>query len=138
MGFRMFTVMSDQQSPLPVLDISGFRADPHGPAGKAFVAQLRTAFHTIGAAYLVGHGVEDGLDQRVFDVANAFFALPEEQRLEIENVKSPQFRGYTRLGGERTNGRQDLREQIDVSRELPAPEIGPDDPAWPRVRGSDL
>jgi len=134
----MFTVMSDQQSPLPILDISGFRADPHGPAGQAFVTQLRTTFHTIGAAYLVGHGVQDGLDQRVFDVANAFFALPEEQRLEIENVRSPQFRGYTRLGGERTNGRQDLREQIDISRELPPQEIGPGDPAYLRLRGPNL
>ncbi len=134
----MFTVMSDHESPLPVLDISGFRADPSGPDGQAVVAQLRTVFHEIGAAYLVGHGVRDGLDQRVFEVAEAFFALPEEQRLEIENVKSPQFRGYTRLGGERTNGRQDLREQIDVSRELPAPEIGPGDPAWLRLRGPNL
>jgi isopenicillin N synthase-like dioxygenase len=134
----MFTVMSDQKSPLPILDISGFRADPDGPEGQAFVAQLRETFHEIGAAYLVGHGVEEGLDQRVFDVANAFFALPEEQRLEIENTKSPQFRGYTRLGGERTNGRQDLREQIDVSRELPVQEIGPDDPAWLRLRGPNL
>jgi isopenicillin N synthase-like dioxygenase len=134
----MFTTMSDQNSPLPVLDIGGFRADPDSDAGRAFVDELRTTFHEIGAAYLVGRGVEDGLDARVFDVANAFFALPEEQRLEIENVNSPQFRGYTRLGGELTNGRQDLREQIDISRELAAPEIGPDDPAWLRLRGPNL
>jgi isopenicillin N synthase-like dioxygenase len=138
----MFTAMSDQQpteqAPLPVLDISAFRADPASPAGQAFVEELRTTFHTIGAAYLVGHGVEPGLEQRVFDVANAFFALPEEQRLEIENVKSPQFRGYTRLGGERTNGRQDLREQIDVSRELPPQELRPGDPDWLRLRGPNL
>jgi isopenicillin N synthase-like dioxygenase len=130
--------MSDHQSPLPILDISGFRADPDSAAGTVFVEQLRTVFHEIGAAYLVGHGVADGLDERVFDVANAFFALPVAQRLEIENIKSPQFRGYTRLGGELTNGHQDLREQIDVSRELPAPEIGPDDPAWLRLRGPNL
>lgn len=127
-----------EHTPLPVLDISGFRADPTGPAGQAFVAELRTTFHEIGAAYLVGHGVGEDLAEEVFTVANAFFALPEAQRLEIENVKSPQFRGYTRLGGERTNGRQDLREQIDVSRELEAPEIGPDDPAWLRLRGPNL
>jgi isopenicillin N synthase-like dioxygenase len=134
----MFTVMSDQQSPLPILDISGFRTDPDSPEGRAFVDQLRTTFHEIGAAYLVGHGVADGLDERIFDVANAFFALPEGQRLEIENVLSPQFRGYTRLGGELTNGHQDLREQVDVGRELPVPEIGPGDPAWLRLRGPNL
>src|SRR5262245_3684978 len=50
---------------LPVLDISEFRADPAGPGGVAFVAALRDAFHGIGAAYLVGHGVADGLVARV-------------------------------------------------------------------------
>ena len=68
-------------SPLPVLDISGFRSDPHGPAGAAFVAALREAFHGIGAAYLVGHGVPDDLVTRVRHEAEAFFALPEAERL---------------------------------------------------------
>ena len=44
-------------------------------------------------------------------VAEEFFALPEEERLAIENVHSPQFRGYTRLGNEHTNGLRDLRDQ---------------------------
>ena len=125
-------------SPLPVLDISGFRADPDGPAGAAFVEALRDAFHGIGAAYLVGHGVPDELVTRVRRVAEEFFALPEAERLAIENVHSPQFRGYTRLGNEHTNGLRDLRDQVDVGRELPAPEIGPHDPAWLRLRGPNL
>ena len=125
-------------SPLPVLDISDFRSDPDGPAGAAFVEALRDAFHGIGAAYLVGHGVPDELVTRVRQVAEEFFALPEAERLAIENVHSPQFRGYTRLGNEHTNGRRDLRDQVDVGRELPAPEIGPDDPAWLRLRGPNL
>jgi isopenicillin N synthase-like dioxygenase len=125
-------------STLPVLDISGFRAEPDGPAGAAFVQQLRDAFHGIGAAYLVGHGVPDELVHRTRSVAEAFFALPEEERLAIENVHSPQFRGYTRLGTEHTNGRADLRDQVDIGREQPAPEIGPGDPAWLRLRGPNL
>ena len=54
-----------------------------------------------------------------------FFALPEADRLAIENVRSPQFRGYTRFGHERTNGRVDLRDQIDIGRELPPPGARP-------------
>ena len=121
-------------SALPILDISGFRSDPDGP----FVEALRDAFHGIGAAYLVGHGVNDELVARVRSVAERFFALPEAERLAIENVHSPQFRGYTRLGNEHTNGLRDLRDQVDVGREQPAPEIGPDDPAWLRLRGPNL
>jgi isopenicillin N synthase-like dioxygenase len=126
------------QSPLPVLDLSGFRAEPDGPAGVAFVDALRDAFHGIGAAYLVGHGVPEELVARVRAVAEAFFALPEAERLAIENVHSPQFRGYTRLGTEHTNGRRDLRDQIDIGAEQPAPAIGPEDPAWLRLRGPNL
>ena len=112
-------------SPLPVLDLSGFRSDPDGPAGAAFVEALRDAFHGIGAAYLVGHGVSDDLVARVRQVAEEFFALPEAERLAIENVHSPQFRGYTRLGNEHTNGLRDLRDQIDIGRERPRPRSGP-------------
>src|SRR6478609_1636732 len=122
-------------TPLPVLDLSGFRSDPDGPGGVGFVEALRDAFHGIGAAYLVGHGVADDLVARVRRVAEAFFALPEPERLAIENVHSPQFRGYTRLGTEHTNGLRDLRDQVDIGREEPAPAIGPDDPAWLRLRG---
>src|SRR3954454_24562956 len=125
-------------TPLPVLDIAAFRADPEGPAGAAFVEALREAFHGIGAAYLVGHGVPDDLVARVRQVAAEFFALPEPERLAIENVHSPQFRGYTRLGNEHTNGLRDLRDQVDIGREVPAPAIGPDDPAWLRLRGPNL
>ena len=125
-------------TPLPVLDISGFRSDPDGPAGAAFVEALRDAFHGIGAAYLVGHGVPDDLVARVRRFAEEFFALPEAERLAIENVHSPQFRGYTRLGNEHTNGLRDLRDQVDVGREQPAPAIGPDDPVWLRLRGPNL
>lgn len=46
-----------------------------------------------------------------------FFALPLEQRLAIENTASPHFRGYSRVGTERTGGEADQREQIDVGPE---------------------
>ena len=36
---------------------------------------------------------------------------------EISQFKSPQFRGYSRLGGELTNGSVDWREQIDIGPE---------------------
>jgi len=34
-------------------------------------------------------------------------------------VRSPHFRGYTRLGGELTRGEVDWREQIDIGPERP-------------------
>jgi isopenicillin N synthase-like dioxygenase len=123
---------------LPVLDVSRFAADPGSADAAAFVDSLRAAIHEVGFFYLVGHGVPDELNERVHAVARAFFALPEPERLAIENTHSPQFRGYTRLAEEYTNGAQDLREQIDIGRELPAPRLSADDPPWLRLRGPNL
>nr|WP_241266454.1 2-oxoglutarate and iron-dependent oxygenase domain-containing protein [Streptomyces scabichelini] len=50
------------------------------------------------------------------------------QRLEIENLNSPQFRGYTRTGTEYAAGSADWREQIDIGPERAALDAGRDDP----------
>ena len=50
-------------------------------------------------------------------LARQFFALPGEAKDEISQLKSPQFRGYSRVGGELTNGTVDWREQIDIGPE---------------------
>ena len=123
---------------LPVLDIGPYLADPTSAAGRDFVAELGRTVHEIGFLYLVGHGLAPELGARVHEVARQFFDLPEVDRMAIENVRSAQFRGYTRFGHERTNGRVDLRDQIDIGRELPPPDLGPDDPAWLRLRGPNL
>jgi len=123
---------------LPVLDVAPFREDQASPAAAAFVEALGRAVHEIGFLYVVGHGIPDELAGDLLAAARQFFALPEDERLAIENVRSPQFRGYTRFGHEHTNGEVDLRDQIDIGRELPAPVLGPGDPAWLRLRGPNL
>jgi isopenicillin N synthase-like dioxygenase len=128
----------DEPTALPVLDISEFRRDPSSPGATDLVRQLRDVVHEVGFFYITGHGVSEDLADRAQRVAREFFALPEADRLEIENVGSPQFRGYTRFGHEVTNGRADLREQVDIGRDMPARTIGPDDPQWLRLRGPNL
>ncbi len=123
---------------LPVLDLQPYRDDPASPEALAFVDELRRVVHEIGFFYVVGHGVAPALDAQVHDVARRFFALDDVDRLEIENTRSAQFRGYTRFGHELTNGRVDLRDQIDISHELPPPSLQPGDPAWLRLRGPNL
>ena len=68
-------------------------------------------------------------------VSKRFFALPLEEKLKIEMVKSPHFRGYNRAGYERTRGQQDWREQLDVNTEGEPVALGPDTPAWKRLLG---
>ena len=84
---------------LPVLDFSRLSDGPDAVA--AFRDDLRRATHEVGFFYLTGTGVDE-LALRLERVARAFFALPEADKLAIENINSPHFRGYTRIGGERT------------------------------------
>ncbi len=81
--------------------------------------RLREATHDVGFFYLVGHGVSAELTGRVLGAARRLFALPEAQKDAVAMVRSPHFRGYTRLGGELTGGEVDWREQIDIGPERP-------------------
>ncbi len=103
---------------LPTLDLRRF--DAAGDERRRFLADLRDAARTYGFFYLVGHGVEDGLIQSVLALSRRFFSLPDAEKLEIEMVNSPHFRGYTRAGFEYTRGQQDWREQVDIGAERPA------------------
>lgn len=120
-------------STLPVLDLSQLDRGPD--AAARFRDDLRAATRDVGFFYLTGTGVSAGLEQRLHRAARAFFALPETEKLAIENVKSPHFRGYTRVGGERTGGRVDWREQIDIGPEREAVTGGP---GYQRLIGPNL
>ncbi len=126
------TIHSGTRS-LPVVDLSRFTA----PAAEreAFLTELRHVLHDHGFFYLVGHGVDPKLIADTVAAAKTFFALPVEEKLKIEMVNSPRFRGYTRIGREYTRGQQDWREQIDIGNEAEALELTPTSPAWQRVIG---
>jgi isopenicillin N synthase-like dioxygenase len=118
---------------LPILDLSQLDAGPD--AAARFRDELRAATHDVGFFYLTGTGISPELEARLHRAARDFFALPEEEKLAIENVKSPHFRGYTRIGGERTQGKVDWREQIDIGPEREPVDGGP---AFNRLIGPNL
>jgi len=123
---------------LPVLDLAPFIDDPSSTAAHAFIEQLRDICHDVSFFYVRGHGIPAAADEGIERAAREFFALPLEDRLAIENVNSPQFRGYTRNGGEYTAGKQDRREQLDIGPEDPEPHLESGSPAWMRLRGPNL
>ncbi|MBJ7291628.1 2-oxoglutarate and iron-dependent oxygenase domain-containing protein [Williamsia sp.] len=99
---------------LHVLDLSTADADP-----DAFRSAVREAAHTHGFFYLVGHGIDSDRFDEVLSLARQFFALPDEDKNAISQLDSPHFRGWSRLGGELTNGAVDWREQIDIGPQRP-------------------
>ncbi|MFJ9036729.1 isopenicillin N synthase family dioxygenase [Streptomyces sp. NPDC102406] len=111
---------------LPVLDLR----DAAGSAQTRaeFLDRLRRAIHEVGFFQLVGHGVEDADD--MLELARRFFALPEPDRLALNILDSPLFRGYSELGREHTKGIPDQRRQLDIGPEQPARAPAPDDPAY--------
>jgi len=109
-------------STLPLIDLS--LLDGSAEDQQRFRTELRRATHEVGFFYLVGHGVDDDQFATMIDTARRFFALPEHEKLAIENSLSPHFRGYTRVGGELTLGKQDWREQIDIGAERDAVAAG--------------
>ena len=118
---------------LPVLDLSLLDEGPD--AAARFRDDLRAATHDVGFFYLTGTGVSPEFEAGLLRAAKDFFALPEADKLSIENVTSPHFRGYTRVGGERTQGRVDWREQIDIGPEREAITGGP---GYNRLIGPNL
>lgn len=127
--------MAEPSRTIPVLDLS--LLDQGEARATEFRAALRAATHEVGFSYLVGHGIAEDVTARAFAEAARFFALPLEEKRRVEMLHSPHFRGYTRAGGELTQGQADWREQIDLAAERDA-DHDPVAPAYMRLEGPNL
>jgi isopenicillin N synthase-like dioxygenase len=107
---------------LPVIDITALRTP--GAAVDGVVAAIDTACRETGFFYVVGHGVDPELQQRLDREARTFFALPDDEKASIAMAKAGQaWRGWFPVGGELTSGMPDHKEGIYFGAEL-----GPDHP----------
>lgn len=109
---------------LPIIDISGL-SSANIADRKAVGAALRVACLDKGFFYIKNHGVSEDLISDVFSEAAAFFALPSEQKDEVNKAKSPCNRGYETLQGQtlEAGAPPDLKEGYYVG-----PDHAPDDP----------
>lgn len=83
---------------------------------------------------LSNHGVDSGLIDSVFELSRQFFNLPVVDRKSIDKLASRHFRGWESEGSEYTNGRPDIREQIDLWSEH-EPRVKDVQPAYLRLLG---
>jgi isopenicillin N synthase-like dioxygenase len=109
---------------LPVIDVSGL-SSKNAADRQAVGVQLRAACLDKGFFYIKNHGVSEALVDDVFKEAAAFFAMPVEQKTEVDKAKSKANRGYEPLQGQtlEPGAPPDLKEGYYIG-----PEHGPDHP----------
>jgi isopenicillin N synthase-like dioxygenase len=102
---------------LPIIDInalvtgSGDRVDVAG--------QIALACRESGFFYVIGHNVDEDLQQRLEYISRTFFAQDLDAKLDIRMEKGGRaWRGYFPVGGELTSGKPDLKEGLYFGAEL--------------------
>ena len=118
---------------IPVLNLSELDSNR-----DKFISDLKGAFTTFGTCYLINHGIDLELCNDLQRLSKEFFALSLEEKEEISMLKSPQFRGYSKEGGEYTAGSKDYREQIDAGSDKEALNWNESSPIWMRIQGPNL
>jgi isopenicillin N synthase-like dioxygenase len=113
----MDSMAQDTDSHIPIINISALvseKEDRHEVAAK-----IGQACRDCGFFYIVGHGVDESLQQRLEEVSQQFFAQDLETKLEIAMSRGGRaWRGYFPVGGELTSGKPDLKEGIYFGAEL--------------------
>ena len=82
-------------------------------------AKIGRACRELGFFYIVGHGVDEDVQQRLEELSRRFFAQDPAQKMLIAMERGGRaWRGYFPVGGELTSGRPDLKEGIYFGAEL--------------------
>jgi isopenicillin N synthase-like dioxygenase len=101
---------------LPIINISALTGDNER---RSVAKQIRKACCDCGFFYVVGHGVDEALQERLEALSRQFFALPLERKMEIRMAFGGKaWRGYFPVGDELTSGQPDWKEGIYFGAEL--------------------
>src|SRR5215813_2858874 len=107
----------DGHLPIPVIDVSALVSAGEGRHEVA--ARIGAACRESGFFYIVGHGVDEGLQQQLEEVSRRFFAHDVGTKLQTAMSRGGRaWRGYFPVGGELTSGKPDLKEGIYFGAEL--------------------
>lgn len=111
-------VVNKEFSQVPIIDISALISETNNSfCGVA--DQIRQACQDYGFFYIVGHGVDEQLQEKLEHLSQHFFAQNVETKLKIRMaIGGRAWRGYFPVGNELTSGRPDLKEGIYFGGEL--------------------
>ena len=109
---------SNEFSYVPVIDVAPL---VHGAGERVHTAeQIGAACRESGFFYVVNHGVDESLCQRLETLSREFFARSESQKNEIAMARGGRaWRGYFPVGRELTSGKPDRKEGLYFGAEVP-------------------
>jgi isopenicillin N synthase-like dioxygenase len=111
---------------IPIIDIGPLLAGAGGDAARV-AREIRDACVDAGFFYVVGHGVDPALVDRLERASRRFFALAANEKAGVAMARGGRaWRGYFAVGDELTSGRPDRKEGLYFGAEL--------DARHPRVR----
>ncbi|KAJ3518165.1 hypothetical protein NLJ89_g29 [Agrocybe chaxingu] len=129
---------------VPIIDLKNVRS-PDVQERKKLADEIRDACVNVGFFYVKNHGVSEALTDGALQMAKEFFDLPTEKKMEVMasfvpmswsmhlyrslllmqilNLKSPNFKGYSplRSGNNDPAGDGDLQEGFEFGWEEPNP-----------------
>lgn len=112
----MTTPLAIQATQIPLVDISPLIL---GTQTDEIATQIRQACCDTGFFYIVGHGIDEQLQQRLEQLSRQFFAQDIETKMQIRmELGGRAWRGYFPVGDELTSGRPDLKEGIYFGTQL--------------------
>ena len=100
---------------IPVIDFSPFFSN-NAAARREVARQMRLASQEWGFFYLSGHGMPDEALERGFQASRDFFALPEEQKMQVAWQSASSNRGYVAVRRESLDPTKpgDLKEAFNA------------------------
>ena len=105
---------------VPLIDIAPLmQGADEDDATRRVATELGRACVEHGFFYVIGHGVDGALIERLLAACHEFFALPIEQKLAVHMRHGGRaWRGYFSVGEELTSGRPDQKEGLYFGSEL--------------------
>lgn len=116
--------MNSNSSSIPVIDFASFVNGTDEDRLRTS-SSIDEACRQTGFFYLINHGVDEKLIERVYSQSKRFFSqsIDEKMKLFIGSSAHGNNRGYTPLFEEKLSAKGDLKEAFDLALELPADDI---------------
>ncbi|KAH9480673.1 2-oxoglutarate-Fe(II) type oxidoreductase hxnY [Psilocybe cubensis] len=99
---------------VPIIDLTDIRSNDIVKR-RNLANEIRDACIQVGFFYVKNHGIPDVVIHDALEMAKKFFDLPIDTKMEIENRKTPNFKGYSPLlsGNNDPYGAGDMQEGFE-------------------------